>query len=166
TQAGGVPPKANGGFVAALEDVRAVYARPYAPKRPQVCLDEAGKQLIGAGRPPLSLRPGQPRRADYADQRHGTANLFLVFEPLAGRRRGEGTARRANQDFARIIRRFVDEWYSGPRRWSQCRTTSPRTPPRPCARRSRQRRRGGGWRSWSGTPRPSPARGCTWPRWR
>jgi transposase len=35
----------------------------------------------------------------------------MMFEPLAGTRRVEVTARRTNQDFARIIRRLVNEWY-------------------------------------------------------
>jgi hypothetical protein len=94
-----------------MEDVLEVYARPYDPKRPQVCFDEGGKQLIGEVRPPLPLRPGQPRREDSEYERNGTANLFMVFEPLAGTRRVEVTERRTNQDFARIIRRLVDEWY-------------------------------------------------------
>lgn len=106
-----LPPKANAGFVAAMEDVLEVYARPHDPKRPQVCFDEGGKQLIGDVRPPLPVRPGSPRREDYEYERNGTANLFRVFEPLAGVRRVGVTQRRTNQDFARIIRRLVDEWY-------------------------------------------------------
>jgi hypothetical protein len=106
-----LPPKANAGFVAAMEDVLEVYARPYDPERPQVCFDEGGKQLIGEVRPPLPARPGSPRREDYECERNGTANLFMVFEPLAGTRRVEVTERRTNQDFARMIRRLVDEWY-------------------------------------------------------
>ncbi len=106
-----LPPKANAGFVAAMEDVLEVYARPYDPKRPQVCFDEGGKQLIGDVRPPLPVRPGSPRREDYEYERNGTANLFMVFEPLAGTRRVEVTEHRANQDFARMMRRLVDEWY-------------------------------------------------------
>jgi hypothetical protein len=106
-----LPPKANAGFVAALEDVLEVYVRPYDPRRPQVCLDESSKQLIGDVRPPLPVRPGTPQRQDHEYERNGTANLFMVFEPLAGTRRVEVTQRRTNQDFARIIRRLVDEWY-------------------------------------------------------
>lgn len=106
-----LPPKANAGFVAALEDVRAVYARPHDPKRPQVCFAAEGKPLLGAVRPPWPVRPGSPRREDYEDERHGTANLFMVFEPWAGTRHVEVTERRTNQDFARMIRRLVDEGY-------------------------------------------------------
>ena len=95
------------------EDVLEVYARPYDPRRPQVCIDEGGKQLIGDVRPPLPVRPGAPRREDYEYQRQGMANLFMVFEPLAGTRRVEVAERKTNRDFARLIRRLVDEWYPG-----------------------------------------------------
>jgi len=94
-----------------MEDVLEVYARPYDPKRPQVCFDEGGKQLLSDVRPPLPMRPGSPPREDSEYKRNGTANLFMVFEPLAGARRVEVTERRTNQDFARLIRRLVDEWY-------------------------------------------------------
>ena len=94
-----------------MEDVLEVYARPYDPRRPQVCFDEGGKQLVGDARPPLPMRPGRPRREDYEYVRNGTANLFMAFEPLAGTRRVEVTERRTNRDFALIIRRMVDEWY-------------------------------------------------------
>ena len=106
-----LPPKANAGFVAAMEDVLDVYARPYDPRRPQVCLDEGGKQLIGDVRPPLPVRPGHVRREDYEYERQGMANLFMVFEPLAGARRLEVTERKTNRDFAQLVRRLVDEWY-------------------------------------------------------
>ncbi len=106
-----LPPRANAGFVAAMEDVLAVYARPRDDKRPVVCMDEGGKQLIGDVRPPLPVRPGKAARADYEYERRGTANLFMAFEPLAGRRRVEVTERRTNKDFARLLRRLLEEWY-------------------------------------------------------
>jgi hypothetical protein len=37
----GIPPEANGAFVAAMEEVLAVYTRPHDPDRPLVCLDES-----------------------------------------------------------------------------------------------------------------------------
>ena len=97
--------------MAALEDVLAVYARPRDDKRPVVCMDEGGKQLIGDVRPPLPVRPGNAARVDYEYKRNGTANLFMAFEPLAGRRRVEVTERRTNKDFARLVRRLLEEWY-------------------------------------------------------
>ncbi|AMV39204.1 hypothetical protein VT85_17335 [Planctomyces sp. SH-PL62] len=94
-----------------MEDVLEVYARPDDPRRPQVCLDEASRQLIGERITPIPAAPGRPRREDYEYVRNGTANLFMAFEPPAGKRRVEVTERRTSRDFARIIRRMVDEWY-------------------------------------------------------
>jgi transposase len=106
-----IPPKANAEFVCAMEAVLAVYAKPHDPKRPVVCADEGGKQLIGDVREPLPVRPKSPAKEDYEYERHGTANLFVAFEPLAGVRRFEVTERKTKADFARLLERIIDEWY-------------------------------------------------------
>src|SRR5207248_2556889 len=53
-----IPPKANSAFVAAMEDVLAVYTRPRDPDRPLVCLDESSKQLLAETRVPIPMKPG------------------------------------------------------------------------------------------------------------
>jgi DDE superfamily endonuclease len=106
-----LPPKANAGFVAAMEDVLEVYTRPYDAARPVVCFDEGGKQLIGDVRPPLPVRPGRPRRVDYEYTRNGTANVFMLFEPLKGWRHAAVTERRTNKDFARAVKDLVEVQY-------------------------------------------------------
>jgi hypothetical protein len=106
-----LPPKANAGFVAAMEDVLEVYTRPYDAARPVVCFDEGGKQLIGDVRPPLPVRPGRPGRVDYEYTRNGTANVFMLFEPLKGWRHAAVTERRTNKDFAGMVRALIDVWY-------------------------------------------------------
>lgn len=106
-----IPPKANAGFVAAMEDVLEVYHRPHDPRRPVVCLDEGGKQLIGDVRPPLPVRPKHTAKQDHEYKRNGTANVFMLFEPLRGWRHAEVTERRTNRDFARAIRGLLDVWY-------------------------------------------------------
>jgi hypothetical protein len=94
-----------------MEDVLEVYTRPYDPKRPVVCLDEASKQLVADVQEPLPPQPGQPLRIDYEYVRQGTANLFMCFEPLAGRRRVNVTERRTAVDFAQVVRELVDVDY-------------------------------------------------------
>jgi transposase len=91
-----------------MEDVLDVYARPYDPARPVVCVDEGGKQLIGDVRAPLPLRPGSPAKEDYEYERGGTANLFMAFEPLAGWRHVEVTERKTAADFAHFLRLLSD----------------------------------------------------------
>jgi hypothetical protein len=106
-----LPPKQNADFVCAMEDVLEVYQRPYDPKRPQVCFDEASKQLVGHVQDPLPPQPGQPAREDYEYERKGTANIFMHSEPLAGRRTVRVTDRRTKVDFAHVTRDLVDVDY-------------------------------------------------------
>lgn len=106
-----IPPKQNAEFVAAMEDVLEVYQRPYDPQCPQVCLDEMSKQLTKEIRMPVPAAPGHPARVDYEYERNGTANLFMMFEPLRGWRHVEVTERRTKIDFAQVIRDLVDVHY-------------------------------------------------------
>ncbi len=99
-----IPPEADAEFVCAMEDVLEVYHRPYDERRPLVCLDEASKQLIGETVQPLPAEPGQAERFDYEYVRNGTANLFMISEPLLGWRHVEVTQRRTAKDFAEVLR--------------------------------------------------------------
>src|SRR3982751_2237257 len=92
-----------------MEDVLEVYHRPYDEKRPLVALDEASKQLVGEVVQPLPPEPGQPERFDYEYVRTGTANLFMVSEPLLGWRAVHVTERRTAKDFAEVLRWLVEE---------------------------------------------------------
>jgi hypothetical protein len=94
-----------------MEDVLDVYARPYDPKRPVVCMDETNKQLLDDTREPLPMTPGQPARIDPEYQRQGVANLFLFFEPLAGQRHLRLTDRRTRHDWAAAMRELADVRY-------------------------------------------------------
>lgn len=91
-----------------MEDVLEVYARPYDPRRPQVCLDEGAKELRSTPRGSLPMEPGVPEREDYEYERHGKANLFLSVEPLTGKRRVRVTERHTAVEFAEALREIVD----------------------------------------------------------
>ena len=69
-----IPPQKDAAFVCHMEDVLEVYQRPYNPLRPQVCLDEAAKQLLGEG-------------LDRAleQERHFQSTLFLTEDFAEGR---------------------------------------------------------------------------------
>jgi hypothetical protein len=94
-----------------MEDVLEVYKRPYDPQQPVVCLDETSKQLIGETRPPVPAAPGRVAHYDYEYVRNGVANLFMIFEPLAGRRDVKVTHRRTKKDWALCVRKISDELY-------------------------------------------------------
>ena len=106
-----IPPETSADFVCAMEDVLEVYQRPYDPQRPVVCVDEASKQLVKQTRVVIQAAPGRPEREDYEYEGNGTANLFMICEPLAGRRRVKVTDRRTKIDFAHVLREMVDEDY-------------------------------------------------------
>jgi hypothetical protein len=94
-----------------MEDLLDLYAEPYDPARPVVGFDETTKQLVGETRVPLPLEPGSPERFDYEYERRGTANLFLLCQPLAGWRHVEVTERRTKFDFAQQMRALVDRHF-------------------------------------------------------
>jgi hypothetical protein len=75
-----IPPKANSAFVAAMEDVLAVYMRPHDPDRVLVCLDETSKRLIAETRVPIPMKPGRAARVDYEYERNGTMRASLVVK--------------------------------------------------------------------------------------
>jgi hypothetical protein len=106
-----IPPEHTGEFAWHMEDILDVYTRSYDPRCPQVCLDETSKQLLRDTREPLPLESGQPKRVDYEYERGGVLNLFMVCEPLAGKRWVTVTERRTKLDWARLIRELVDERY-------------------------------------------------------
>jgi hypothetical protein len=106
-----IPPERNAEFVCAMENVLEVYKRPRDPQRPVVCMDEKPKQLVKETRPPVPCAKGQPARVDYEYERNGTASVFLFVDPLRGWRRVEATERRTRLDWARQVKRLVDNDY-------------------------------------------------------
>jgi DDE superfamily endonuclease len=99
-----------------MEDVLDVYHRPVDAECPVVCLDEANKQLIGEVREPLRTQKGRAERYDSEYVRNGTANVFLAFEPLAGRREVRVTDTRKRQDWARFVRDLLVGRYAAAQR--------------------------------------------------
>jgi hypothetical protein len=95
-----------------MEDVLEVYKRPYDERNPQICMDEASKQLLGETRAVIPAKPEQPERYDYEYERHGVCNLFLACEPLAGKRYVSVRSRRTKQDWAHFLRELVDVHYA------------------------------------------------------
>ena len=94
-----------------MEDVLAVYQRPYDSRFPQVCLDEVSTQLLADTRRPQPPAPGRVAREDYEYIRHGVANVFLCCEPLRGWRSATVSERRTRVDWAQVIRDLVDVHY-------------------------------------------------------
>jgi hypothetical protein len=94
-----------------MEDVLDLYAEPFDPERPLVCFDERPVQLLADVHDPIPMQPGQRRRYDYEYDRGGTANLFVMCQPLAGWRNVKATQRRTKIDFAFCMKELVDVYF-------------------------------------------------------
>jgi hypothetical protein len=106
-----IPPEANEEFVYNMEDVLDVYHRPYDPRFPQICMDEASKQLLDEIREPIPMEPGKPKREDSEYKREGTFNIFGACEPLTGKYFVKVTETRTKEDWAYFMRDLIDVEY-------------------------------------------------------
>lgn len=95
-----------------MYDLLELYARPFQPEEPVICLDEKSKQLLKNSRTPLPIRPGMPVRQDYEYVRSGTCNLFVAVEPKGGRRTVLVTDRRAKPDFVAFVQYLLNTVYA------------------------------------------------------
>lgn len=105
----------NAAFVARMEDVLAVYERPYHPLFPVICFDERPCVLHGQPTeplPPVPAQPavgeqpakaGRPRRESSTYVRQGTACLLAAFEQGLGQRLVEVSAHRTGADYCRFM---------------------------------------------------------------
>ncbi|MCX5320948.1 transposase [Streptomyces sp. NBC_00120] len=97
-----------------MEDVLAIYARPYDPARPVVCMDEKPYQLLDHARAPLPARPGHDtcQDSEYSEYiRCGTCSIFVWVEPLRGWRRVQALSQRTRIDWAGQIKQLLSVDY-------------------------------------------------------
>jgi len=105
-----IPPEKNAEFVCCMENVLETYQQPYSADEPVVCMDEVSVQLIGETRQEIPMTQGDPVRYDYAYERKGTANIFMVCEPLKGFRQVTVTERRTPMPYSIGTRSSKIEW--------------------------------------------------------
>ena len=60
-----IPPEADAEFVAGMEEVLEVYARPYDPSHPVICMDEQPVQLVKETRKVIPATKNHAQRVDY-----------------------------------------------------------------------------------------------------
>ena len=107
-----IPPEADCEFVAAMEEVLETYARPYAARRPVLCMDEQPVQMLKETRVPIPATKKHPRRVDYEYERAGVASIFMFCEPLAGWRQVAVRERRTKIDWAKEVEQLLRTRYA------------------------------------------------------
>lgn len=103
-----IPPEQDGAFVARMEHVLNVYARPYNPRFPVVCMDEQPFQLLSETRSPMEMTSSRGRVVDYEYTREGTCCVWMFVEPLGCWRDVRVTSHRKAIDWAAQLRLLVD----------------------------------------------------------
>ncbi|GEO06907.1 hypothetical protein AAE02nite_45710 [Adhaeribacter aerolatus] len=94
-----------------MEQVLDVYQRPYAEHYPVVCLDESPKQLISASRTPLKSSKGTTLY-DSEYVRHSLVQIYMLFEPLAGKRTVELRQSNNRLEWAKVVADMVEKQYA------------------------------------------------------
>jgi len=94
-----------------MEDVLAVYSRPYDEQKPVVCMDEKPYQLLDHVRDPLPAKPDSIEKVDSEYKREGTCSIFIFTEPLGGWREADALPHRTKVDWAHKVKWLLDEQY-------------------------------------------------------
>lgn len=105
-----VIPQAGAEFVCQMEQVLAVYQRPYNVKYPVVCLDESPKQLISEVRRPFTDKQGV-EYIDYEYSREGVADIYMMVEPLGGRREVRVEDNHNRFTYAQLVAHIAENMY-------------------------------------------------------
>jgi hypothetical protein len=145
-----------------MEDILDVYQRPRDPECPMVRVDESSKQRIAETRVPIAAKPGRAARYDCEYRRNGTANLFIMFAPLAGWRHVKVTGCHTVLDYAQVRKELADPHFPNATKivlvQHNLNTHKPASlyeaflPPRHC----------GSWNGSSGATRPNMGVGWIW----
>ncbi len=97
-------------FVCAMENVLYAYARPYDEKKPVVCFDESPKQLVSE----LRCSYMDDKGVKYEDceyKREGSAEIFMITQPLGGRREVFVEESHTGVKWAQTMGYIVEEMY-------------------------------------------------------
>jgi hypothetical protein len=103
-----IAPKQSAEFVHRMEQVLSVYERPYDKHQPVVCLDESPRQLIEVKG--LHQSDGTwLQDAEYI--RRGVAEIYVAFEPLAGKRYVSIEADHTAKTWVKVVAALLDKEY-------------------------------------------------------
>ena len=103
-------PTADADYVCAMEAVLDVYERPFDAEHPVAGLDESPRQLISEVRESFTDAKGVIHQ-DYEYKREGVADLYMVCEPLRGKREIFVKENHNRLNWAEVVRFTAEEMY-------------------------------------------------------
>jgi DDE superfamily endonuclease len=99
--------KIDAKFIAQMEEILQLYARPYDPYYPVVCFDERPCFLLGEEIEPLAMQSGQVRKEHYAYVKNGSCSVLAAIEPLTGHRFAQVSWQRTKKEFTQFAQRLA-----------------------------------------------------------
>ena len=103
-----IPAKQSAEFVHRMEEVLGVYKRPYDRDHPVVCLDESPRQLIES-KQERKKDGALLRDSEYI--RKGVAEIYMAFEPLAGKRYVSLEDNHNAKTWVKVVAALLDNQY-------------------------------------------------------
>jgi hypothetical protein len=94
-----------------MEQVLDVYQETFDDDHPLICMDEASRQVLADATQAWPMKPGAPKRVDDKYERRGVRQLFMFYNPVSGWRRVGTHDSRTRTDWAREVKRLLDEDY-------------------------------------------------------
>jgi len=91
-------------FLARMEALLALSAKPDDPKYPVICYDERPCFLIGEAVAALPMTTQQVAKEHYAYEKNGSCTLLAALEPLMGQRLGMVRAQRTKKEYTEFVR--------------------------------------------------------------
>ncbi len=105
----------TGEFLARMENLLDLYAKPYDKDYPVVCVDELPCILHGETIKPLPMKVGRVLREHYEYKRNGSCSLFLAFEPQSGYRMVMVSRHRKKADYTRFMQQLAAHYANAKR---------------------------------------------------
>ena len=103
-------PQLDDEYIEKMEDVLNLLAKPYDEREPVVVLDERPVQLLESARPSTPAGLGRIAHHDYEYIRCGTANIYCITEPKAGRHLTHATRNRKRPQYASAMQRISEAY--------------------------------------------------------
>jgi transposase len=97
-------------FLAKMEDVLDIYARPYNADYPVVCFDERPCFLIEDTMAPLPTQEGKIAKEHYGYKKHESCALLAAIEPLAGKRVAKVYEHRTKKEYTQFMQQLSQRY--------------------------------------------------------
>jgi transposase len=102
--------KVDSAFLAKMEDVLEVYARPYDEQYPMVCFDERPCFLIEDTMAPLPTQEGKIAKEHYGYKKNTSCALLAAIEPLAGKRITQVYEQRTKLEYTQFMQHLSESY--------------------------------------------------------